>query len=120
MPNNYLQSPSMLGGERRKELRSPMTPSMQAMQQRMAEQAGMDAIVEEKQNSSKKAGGGVNNVDKVDKFQEALEKAHGGQYSTQQGAGASNGYTNGYANGTRKPQRYGDDPKPQRWRQNSF
>jgi hypothetical protein len=44
MPNSYLQSPSMLAGERRKELRSPMTPSMQAMQQRIAEQAAATKV----------------------------------------------------------------------------
>lgn len=36
--NNYLTSPSMIG-ERRKELRSPMTPSMQAMKTRIMNQS---------------------------------------------------------------------------------
>jgi serine/threonine protein kinase len=36
--NNYLTSPGMIN-ERRKELRSPMTPSMQAMRSRIAQQS---------------------------------------------------------------------------------
>jgi serine/threonine protein kinase len=36
--NNYLTSPGIIG-ERRKELRSPMTPSMQAMRDRIANQS---------------------------------------------------------------------------------
>mmetsp|Transcript_21084 Transcript_21084/g.30464 ORF Transcript_21084/g.30464 Transcript_21084/m.30464 type:complete len:427 (+) Transcript_21084:129-1409(+) len=58
-PNNYLQSPSVLG-ERRKDLKSPMTPHMQAMHNKLVEANNASAaanslgVIKEEANSKKK------------------------------------------------------------------
>lgn len=56
-PNNYLQSPNMLGGRQRREGRSPRTPQMQEMHKKLLEADNECAKANAKATKSKKETG---------------------------------------------------------------